>query len=407
MGMSGGSAPSTQTVTNKTELPAHIVEYAKDVQKQADEIAARPFPLYDQPRIAGFTPYQNQGMDLSGQVAGSNWYPSVAGDAGTVAQQLLHAGYDGAPATYQNAEAGSYLNTAGPASIGRYGSANVGGFNERLDPNSIAPWMSPYIQQALQPQLDEISRNSAITGRGINAGATSAGAFGDARHGVQLAENDRNTAKLLSDVTGQGYQTGFDRAVSAAQNAYGQNADTTFKNSNLGLQQYGLNAGQFNTENDAALRAWGQNAGQFNTEEAARRAAIGQNNASGLNAWQANAGQFNTDLARRLSASGQLPSTIAGIYGISEQQAQDLMNTGKTQQDFEQEALSTAYQDHLNQFQYQQEMLNLRLATLAQQPYSTTRLTTTPYSSTAQNIGALAALAGLFGGGKQAGSLFG
>lgn len=297
MSLGGSSTPSTQTVTQKTDIPQYQQDYAISNENLANSIAARPYVPYTGQRVADFTPLQQIGID---QVA---------------------ANATGAPLSGVYDAAGG---SAAGAATSQYG--------QTLNPGSIAPWMSPYVQMALAPQLQAIARQGAETGKTINAGAAGAGAFGDARLGVQQGENDRNTAQLMSNTVGTGYQNAYDRAVAAAQGAFGVNA-----------------------------------------------------------------GQFNSDRTANLAGADEMARLAAAKYGYQQSTQNDLLATGKLQQDASQKGLDLAYQDFVNQYEYPQEMLNLRLATQAGSPYNTTRLTETPYSPTAQSIGALSALYGLVG----------
>lgn len=405
----GSSTPSTQNVVQSTQIPQYQQDYAIENENIARDIGTRPFPQYPEQRLAPLTDLQNAGIVQKATIGQNPSYGNFTQDAASVGQGLLRAGYSGAPASYTATNPGAgagrfgsfaqYNPSAGGASAPSY--LNTFG---SLAPGAVAPWMSPYIEQALQPQIQDIQRQSALTAKGINAGATGAGAFGDARLGIQQGENDRNTGQLIANTVGAGYQNAYDRAVAAAQGAFGANAGQFNTELSARNAAIGENA-QINQGNNAAgLAAFAQNAGQFNSEDAAQRAAIAENaqitqgnNQAGLAAWGANTGQFNSDLARQLSAAGQLPSIVAGGYGVQQQQAEDLLSAGKVQQDQLQQGLSTAYQDFINQAQYPQELLNLRLATQQGSPYNTTRLTQTPYSPTAQNIGALASVFGFLG----------
>lgn len=298
MSMGGGSSqPSTQNVTNKTEIPQYLQDFSKENMAVARDIAARPFVPYEGQRTADFSPFQTAGFEQIGRNA-----------TGAPLSGLYDPG----------------IRAASGNTSSRYG--------DTLAPGDTAPWMNPFVEEALNPQLAAIDRASAATGRRIDARAAGAGAFGDARTGVLEGENERNTAELRSDVIGTGYKNAFDRAVAAAGGAF-----------------------------------------------------------------TANAGQFNADRTANLAASDELARLLAAKYGYQQTTADDLLAAGKTQQQQEQADLTTAYQDFLNQFEYPQEMLNLRLATQTGTPYSTTRLTMTPYSPWAQGIGAASSIAGLVG----------
>jgi hypothetical protein len=114
-------------------------------------------------------------------------------------------------------------------------------------PGTAGQYMSPYLMQALEPQLAEARRQAEIS-RVQNAGRlTQAGAYGGGRQAIMESELDRNLNRNLADITGRGYQDAF----TAAQN-------------------------------------------QFNTEEARRMAATGQNQQYGLSALGAQLGAGGT-----------------------------------------------------------------------------------------------------------------
>ena len=98
------------------------------------------------------------------------------------------------------------------------------------DAGTTQQFMNPYLQSALQPQLDELRRQSDISRTQQNSQLSQAGAFGGSRQAVMNAEMDRN----LQDQMAQTLNTGY-------LNAYNQGAD------------------QFNTEQQLGLNAAGQN----------------------------------------------------------------------------------------------------------------------------------------------------
>ena len=129
-------------------------------------------------------------------------------------------------------------------------------------------YMNPFTQTALNPQIAEARRQAEIQ-RVANAGRlTQAGAYGGSRQAIMESELDRNLLRNLTDITGQGYQTAYDRAsqqynveqdrARSAQdmtNQYGLAALT--KQAELGasqrdIEQQGMAAdyGQFKEERD-------------------------------------------------------------------------------------------------------------------------------------------------------------
>jgi hypothetical protein len=80
--------------------------------------------------------------------------------------------------------------------------------------NIAQQYMNPYLQAALNPQLDEARRQSQITAQQNAAKMTGAGAFGGSRQAILDAENQRNLGTNMSKITGEGYNTAYDKAMS-------------------------------------------------------------------------------------------------------------------------------------------------------------------------------------------------
>ena len=98
-------------------------------------------------------------------------------------------------------------------------------------------YMNPYVQSALNPQIDELRRQSEISRQGQNSQLTKAGAFGGSRQAVMDSELDRNLQGQIAQTLNTGYM-----------DAYNQGQGQFNTEQNLGLQgvgqnqQYGLSA---------------------------------------------------------------------------------------------------------------------------------------------------------------------
>jgi len=105
------------------------------------------------------------------------------------------------------------------------------------DPGTSQQFMNPYLQSALQPQLDELRRQSEISQTRQDSQLAKAGAFGGSRQAVMDAELDRNLQDQIAQTLNQGYM-----------NAYNQGASQFNTEQSLGLnaagqaQNYGLAA---------------------------------------------------------------------------------------------------------------------------------------------------------------------
>ncbi len=175
----GSSAPATQTQV--TDLPDWAKPYAQETMAKAKAVTAAPYQRYEAPRIAGFSPMQEQAMQTA-----SGMQPSQLGQFGG---QLAGAASLGALGTqYRPFQMGQF--TAGRA----------------------AQYMNPFVEMAMEPQLREAQRSSEMQRMADQAQATRAGAFGGSRQAIIEAERQRNLGTQLGDIRARGFMSAFDQA---------------------------------------------------------------------------------------------------------------------------------------------------------------------------------------------------
>jgi len=231
-GGSSAPAPTSQNVT-QTSIPEYAKPYVERMLGKAEAFTSSPYQSYGGERTAGFTPMQEQAFQKA-----ANLEPS---------QQL---GY------------GTQL-----AGMGGLGAMNAGQNYQNMATNPFATqaYMSPYIQNALNPQLQEAQRQSDIMGQRNASQASMAGAFGGSRFGIQEAERQRNLGQNLANIYGTGMQNAFQNAQQAqqfgstlglqgnqaaiqaaqtmgqlGQTQFGQQKDIINAQANAGAQQQGL-----------------------------------------------------------------------------------------------------------------------------------------------------------------------
>jgi hypothetical protein len=98
-------------------------------------------------------------------------------------------------------------------------------------------YMNPYLEAALNPQIDEMRRQADIT-RIADAGRlTKAGAYGGSRQAIMESEGNRALMDKLSGITGSGYKDAYDKAMAQfnTEQGRGQTAQDA-------ANQYGLAA---------------------------------------------------------------------------------------------------------------------------------------------------------------------
>lgn len=132
---------------------------------------------------------------------------------------------------------------------------NMGGFTPAsfTSEGTAQKFMNPYIQQALNPQLEEARRQAEITRVGDAGRLSKAGAFGGSRQAIMESELNRNLMGKMADITGIGYNTAYDKAAQqfnteqklgldaqSLTNQYGLGALS--KQAELGATQRGIDA---------------------------------------------------------------------------------------------------------------------------------------------------------------------
>lgn len=220
----GGGGPSqpTSTTQTTTTIPEYAKPYVERMLGKAEALTNAPYQAYGGQRVAEFSPLQQQSMQ-----AAANLGP--AQQLGTGTQMAGIAGLQGIGAGQQYAQ-------------------------QATSPGSMQAYMSPYTNLALEPQMREAARRSAMEGQTQQAMAAQRGAFGGSRSGLIEAERQRNLGQLQSDIYGKGMQTAFEQARQAQQ--FG--ADLGLRGAGMGLQAAGtlgqLGQTQFGQQ-EAAMRA--------------------------------------------------------------------------------------------------------------------------------------------------------
>jgi hypothetical protein len=233
-GGGGGQAPAQQTVSN-TSIPEYARPYVEKMLGQTEaltDINQNPYQTYGGQRIADFNPTQQKAFE---NVQNMQVAPQVGEGSGLAAASGLGS-----------------IGTAGQ--MGQVGQQYA---NQATNPYAQQAYMSPYIQNALQPQLAEMNRQYDITGLQQKRAATGAGAFGGSREALMRSENERNKNMAMNAAIGSGYQNAFQAAQQAQQfgaglglqglqgqlQGYGQAGQAAATLGQLGQTQYGQQMG--------------------------------------------------------------------------------------------------------------------------------------------------------------------
>jgi hypothetical protein len=133
-------------------------------------------------------------------------------------------------------------NGTGAAATGlidNYASAPAQSVSSNSIASNMSPYMSQYVMQALAPQLQQMDAANAANNQATDAQATGSGAYGDARTGIQQAQNAENENVAREGVIGNAYNSAFNTAIGAgAQDSSNQLAAA---NANAGYAETALN----------------------------------------------------------------------------------------------------------------------------------------------------------------------
>ena len=225
-GGGGGQSQPTNTTQTTTTIPEYARPYVERMLGKAEAFSESPYQAYGGQRVAGFTPMQEQAFQ-----GAANLGP--AKQLGTGTQLAGIAGLGGLGAGQQYAQ-------------------------QATNPYAMQSYMSPYIQNALEPQMQEAARRSAIQGQQNQAQAAQQGAFGGSRTAIVEAERQRNLGQQQADIYGRGMQTAFEQARQAQQ--FG---------ADLGLRGYGMAGQMAGTLGQLGQTQFGQQQGAIQAQAAA------------------------------------------------------------------------------------------------------------------------------------------
>jgi hypothetical protein len=347
MAKGGSSQPVKQEITQST-LPEYARPYFEGLMQRAGTSLTTPYQAYDQERIAGFTPEQQQvqqnimGQQTPGQFGDASTLASVAGlgslQAGQYAPSRFYAG---------RAQAGplNYFQMQGPESFTQQGAAQQ--------------YMSPFIQQALEPQMREAITSARRGQVAQDLGSARQGTYGGSRQLLAGMERERNLGQQLGDIQSRGMQTAFEQAqgqFNAEQQAR-QNAGIQNLQAALGVQSLGsgqnMQAQLANQQSGLEAQRMAEQSRQFGSQQ-------------GL-AGLAQAGQMGQTLANIGSAQSQADQARFGLQ----------TSTAAQQQALNQQYLDTAYQDFLRQRDYPMEQLQQYSSLLRGVPVTPSSTTST------------------------------
>jgi hypothetical protein len=228
----GGGAP-TQSTSYTSNIPEYMEPYVHKMMSATEGQIYQPG--------GGFRPYQSY-SEYDKKRGGSG--ETVAGMTPMQSQAMGNLqGYQ----LPQQGQFGSMM--AAGAGLGSMGAGQQYA-QQATNPYATQAYMSPYMQNALAPQMREAARQSEMMGQENQAKAAQQGAFGGSRSAIVEAERQRNLGQQQADIYGKGMQSAFEQARQAQQfgadlnlKGMGQGLQGAQALGELGQQQYGQQMG--------------------------------------------------------------------------------------------------------------------------------------------------------------------
>jgi hypothetical protein len=210
----GASALPAAGGISESTISNYAGPYVTNMLGQAQAIANTPYQTYQGPMTAGESNLQSQVF----QGLGNLTFPSQLG------QSFSSTGAYQPPA--MAGIAGLNTGTTGATGTGT--------------PGIAANYMNPYLQSVLQPQLEELRRQSQINMQPGMAKMTQAGGYGGGRQAIMESEANRNLLQAQNQAIGQGYASAYDKGMQQFNTEQGQSKDLVNMFANAGGAQRGI-----------------------------------------------------------------------------------------------------------------------------------------------------------------------
>jgi hypothetical protein len=256
---------------------ATVTPYATDLLQRGQAFTTAETPVYEGALTTGPSQYQNQAWQGLANLTIPQNLTAAGNQLGNISQQQQNLSYDPTKFT-----------------AGTFGAAEA------------QKYMNPYIQTALDPQLEYMRRQTAINQQADMAKLAQAGAFGGSRQAILQGQNQEALARQQALTAGQGYQQAFTQAQA-----------------------------QYNADQAREMEA--QKASEQSKQYGAGYRQTGLSNAA------------NTEQARAQAGASEAQYGLANLNALS--------TAGATQHEQEQAALDAQYKDWLRQTEYPAKQL--------------------------------------------------
>jgi hypothetical protein len=221
------SMPSTGG-SNQQTLSEWAGPYVTDMLGKAQAISEQPYAVYGGPQTAGESGLQSKVFQGLGNLA----FP------GQLGQSFSSTGAYQPPAMSPGIYNTQPIGTGAGAPMGGMG-APMGGQSSGQT-GVASQYMNPYLQSVLQPQLEELRRQSEINLQPGLAKMTQSGGYGGGRQAIMESEANRNLLQEQNKAIGTGYASAYDKAMGQFNTEQGQAKTLADMMSEAGGQQRGI-----------------------------------------------------------------------------------------------------------------------------------------------------------------------
>lgn len=414
---------TTQNVVQTTSnIGAAQLPYYNTAMQGAQALLNTPFAVYDRDRLEGFTDQQKKlqgeiaGMQTPGQFGAASNLAATAGLGSLQAGQYAPGQFDAQQLGMPNLQ---QYSMQGPANVQaqQYGAPQMGTAQTGFQPNlnyfqmggardvygvgvraptmraaqtnygqgeleqyrmdapeqfggvQAQQYMSPFIQQALEPQMREAITSAKRGQLTEDLGAVRQGTYGGSRKLLAGMERERNLGQQLGDIQARGMQSAFENAQQQFERD--RTAGMTAGRENLGAalqqQQLGVNTGLqsalANLSNEQQARVNNQ-ATQFQAQgmsaDNAMKAALANQGVDVTRATQNLQSMLQT---QQLGTQTGLQAALANLDSASQANVQNLAAQLQTQGLNSEQAMRAALANQQAQLTTGQQNLSAALDT--------------------------------------------
>lgn len=204
----GSSAPSTQTITQRTEIPAWLESVTKQNISIADQISRQPYQAYPGQLTAGFSPEQMAAFGYMTEGLGATTPAYNAAMAGAANASLYNP---------MGVTSGNFLQ------------------------GNVEQYMNPYLDTVEKNALNAIEQQRLrATAQGQDQAIGAKSAFGS-RLALTEANVAREAAKLAAETSAGIRSQGFNAAAQLMQEDQRRAMQAALANQQAGLQGAGIN----------------------------------------------------------------------------------------------------------------------------------------------------------------------